>query len=219
MFPVFFGLAVNNFRVVIMDGADIQRDGVTVNLTELALVTGKGTAALSAMIRRNPQGLVEDPFPIVEVGSKGLDYIFDPRAVAAWLRRNEGRKREAELARDGQLAQLRLDLFGAADHDPELATLSPAQRKAEVEARIGEDRLHRSRAELVERAPLVAALGIMTNAIREEMQSVPAEVARQIGLSHENRMILERMIADKLAGLADRFAVTEYDGLGAVISP
>lgn len=172
-----------------------------VNLGELAEMMGVSEKTLAALIHDNA-----DSFPVVARGSKGVPYEFEPAAVARWWRDHKTAVDDATAKRRAQLAQMRLDLFAMEDESPELHGLTPAERKAEMEARLLEIKLRERTGQLVEAGPLGALLAEIAIGFRTGMMQVPIEFARAEQLTREQRTRLNHLIESQLGELARRFS-------------
>ena len=161
---------------------------------------------LRDVIRRHPD------FPVLQGGSNGIPYEFDADACAEWWRDHAAKIEEAEEARRAQLDMWRAELFGkdAAAEDADTRSLTPAERKAELEAQILEDKLRRARGELIDRASTMSALSTAIVELRNELMQIPAELARKADLEREDRIALEEMIERRLNGLARKLADLEF---------
>ena len=87
-----------------------------VNKAHLAEALGVSLPTMGAWIKR-----YGDAFPLVERGTNGRAWRFDPRAVAAFLAEKRAEEAAKTSARDELLAQLILPLFTDAAH----ATAAP----------------------------------------------------------------------------------------------
>ena len=102
---------------------------------------GKSAKTIKRAIVKN------EDFPIVKGGSNGVPYVFDLDRVTAWYDGNAAKVREADEARRKQLTLWRAEHLGG-EPDPLTRPLTAAERKAEYEAALVNDRVKKLRGQL-----------------------------------------------------------------------
>lgn len=174
-----------------------------VSQAELAYIRGCSSNALREFIRNHPD------FPVLRRGSNGVAYEFDLDKVLAWYAAHDEAKSEKQRKRQAELDLWRRDFYGEEQTDEDAIKLSPAERKLLADAVRVEDYNRKIRQELIERAPVEAILNEASIRLRKSLLQIPIEFARARGLDRDDRLALERMIRNKLNGLAAELGKAE----------
>lgn len=131
--------------------AETFTEAPTFNKRELARSRNISLPTLDALIAKHGEC-----FPVVERGTHGREWKFDPVAVSDFLAEQEAAGQAEAAAKQAAIAQLGLPLTSAGG-DP-IANLKPAERLAHVRALQAEDRLAIDRKFLVLTANVRAGL-------------------------------------------------------------
>lgn len=167
-----------------------------VNLEELAELTRKSLPTLRVLMREH------DDFPVVKGGTKGTPYEFDARAVAAWLAELDAAAAAAIERRAEELKAMRLELFPGSAADDETLTLSPSQRKQELEAVRLADLVAEQRGQLTRVAEVLDDWQRAFAALRSKLIALPDELARDLALDRGTRTRLRDGLDAALVELA-----------------
>ena len=141
-----------------------------------------------------------EDFPVIERGSNGRDYAFDPAAVAAFLRAKQQEqaadRAAAKAAIDDQLAQLRLpfDLPGA---DPSPKTASIKDELAAWELRRRQRQEAEAAGQLVPAAAVRDALSAVLGRISRDTHALIRQLGREQGWPDALTRSLEKRLADQ----------------------
>lgn len=128
--------------------------------------------------------------PVVSEGTNGRAYAFDPQACLAWREDREQRRQREQAAAEETVAQLRLALDPVAEARRE--TLSPAEQREVYDAAARYMAVARQRRELVEADAVVAMLEATLAGLRDAVDALPDQIARDLGLTGEQT---ERVVA------------------------
>lgn len=145
----------------------------------------------------------ERGFPVETRGSNGVPYEFDLAKVARWKKANEKRLEDERAAREAELAQARLDLFGGTSIDEGRAGMSPRDQKVAIEAEVLASNLAKLRRELVRTAGVEAATLSAFTALRTEILAVPDALAKRLDLDREIRAAMADSLEAALTRAAD----------------
>ncbi|MGI4850457.1 MAG: hypothetical protein ACRYGR_00710 [Janthinobacterium lividum] len=180
------------------EGEGEQGEIGSVTKHELALILGITKPTLNSWIDRYGSA-----FPMIERGTNGRGYRFDPHAVVEYLRGRQEDQAQKRAERDEQLAQLMLPLASAP---------SPGDAPLSLEDQIKAERLNLSRIENARRAgSLVPAVEIeaeqmaFLSALSRNLQAW----GRQFGRTHGWPEGLVREIEASIAAL-QRATVREH---------
>jgi hypothetical protein len=183
-----------------------EDDVAIVNLEELAELMGSTMVTLRARMREHPD------FPILKRGDNGKAYQFDARAVADFLAGLAAADEAKVDARNQELAAMRLELFPGTDADDETLTLSPAQRRQEIEAVRLADIVAERRGQLTPTDQVANAVRDALAALRSKLLAMPDDIARDLDLDRETRLALRDRVDGALADLAATLRAEEtYD--------
>jgi hypothetical protein len=105
-----------------------------------------------------------------------------------------------------------LDFFGKDGPVEETAGLTPAERRAEVEAQIKEDQLRRTRGELVDARLIEAMLTGAIIELRKDTATIAQDFARRHNLDRAARIALDAIITERVNGLAARLSDPAFHG-------
>lgn len=166
-------------------------------LTELASIDGMPSEpTLRKMIVADP-----DFAGIIKRGSNGDAYEIDLRVAAEYVIGLEQRKRDAEIERQQQLAQLGLDLgLGKAADQP--AGMTIADRKALLEEEIVAVKLGKLRGEIIHKASVEAALSAFLIKLAQQMSTFGSRLAKRADVSRATQIEIDRLIEADQAALA-----------------
>ena len=139
-------------------------------------------------------------FPVVERGSNGRDYAFDPAAVSAFLRAKQeeqaATKAATRAAIDEQLAQLRLpfDLPGV---EPPPKATSPKDELIAWELRKRQRLEAEAAGQLVPAAAVRAAIAAMLGRISRDTHAFIRQLGREQGWPDALTRSIEKRLADQ----------------------
>ncbi len=117
---------------------------INVNKRELCRILGCAATTLDALIARY------EAFPIVERGSHGRDFAFDPDAVVAFLRAAKEQRQREDADRAAELRQLDLPVAGLIGTHPTATYPKPQDRLAVLRAQQLERQIARETGQLIE---------------------------------------------------------------------
>lgn len=149
-------------------GADVR----LVTKRELCTILRISRPTLDNWLDRN------DDFPVVERGTNGKEWQFDPAAVVAFLRDKKDQEQRDAAERAEALQQFALPIDAVAA-DAEAAGLTPQQRAALARARLAERELARDSGLLVPTADVRAALQPAIRQLADHFNSVILQAARK----------------------------------------
>lgn len=133
-------------------------------------------------------------FPVIERGTNGRDYAFDPQAVATFLEAKRQEQEQSRGERDEQLAQLRLAL--------DLPTAEPPPKTATTKDEIEAWRLRRLKREEAERAAQLVPADGVADALRAALGRLSRDMhafVRQIGREQNWPDAYTRAVETRLA--------------------
>lgn len=171
----------------IEDASDGDGEPLFVNKGELAQkILGCSVITVNALIAKYPD------FPIERRGTNGVQWRFDAAAVTKFIQEKRSTSERAGASREALFDQLRLTLDEM--DTPEAAGLSPAQRLAlakaiQIEMKNGVEAGKLLKIETVEDD----LHWIITNVTRF-LDSLPARMGRQLGLSNDTVWALRRSL-------------------------
>lgn len=173
------------------------------NLEELAELTEKSPPTLRKLIKI-------EGFPVVSHGREGVAYVFDARDVKRWMDAHDEEMALADRARADELAQLRLDIYGA-DEDDKTIRLSPEQRKKEFEALRLKDLIDVERGHLTRTEDVEERIREAFGTLRRIMLALPVDLARDLDLDRDAKTTLrERIEAALTTAVAKLGDVSAY---------
>ncbi len=135
-------------------------------------------------------------FPVIERGTNGREWQFDPEEVGDFLRRKQEEQQASEAERDDQLAQLRLpfDLPGV---EPPPKASSP---KEELDAwrvrKIAREEAQAAGA-LVPTADVIAAVSAVLTRISRDNAAFLRQIAREQSWPESYTHHLQKRLADQ----------------------
>jgi phage terminase Nu1 subunit (DNA packaging protein) len=188
------------------------------NKRELAAALKCSMPTIDAWMMRWPD------FPVVQRGTQGAPWAFDPAAVTAFVQARRLAEREAKRERADALAQFVLPLLGDADQAPGAGAPSPAEQLTLARLR----RIQREEAiasgRLVEAAPLAAALADVFGRLGRGLRSGLRQVMATHGVPPECAAAVEaefaaqqrRAVARISAQLAQPIAAREDEPVPAL---
>ena len=161
----------------------------TVNKAQLAHWLGVSLPTLGRWMLRYGAD-----FPVIERGTNGRDYAFDPQAVALFLQARRDEQAQATGERDEQLAQLRLAL--------DLPTAEPPPKAATTKDEIEAWKLRRLMREEAERAQQLVPADGVADALRAALARLSRDMhafVRQIGREQNWPDAYVRAVESRLA--------------------
>ena len=180
------------------------------NKRELARALNVSLPTIAAWMDRYPD------FPVLQEGTNGREYQFDPLAVRDFMAEKAAEEERAELEKAAAIAQLGLPLQDQSDTQSDV--LKPRDRLDHVRAMSAEDKLRIERGFLVsvpaQRQAMTSAISRWNRALHAAVRqcgrdfNLPDAVVRALGerLSETQRQFVRELGAE--AGLpgADRNA-------------
>ncbi|HUC17783.1 MAG TPA: terminase small subunit [Acetobacteraceae bacterium] len=167
---------------------------------ELHLKLGVSRPTLDAWIDRYPD------FPIVERGTNGTPYRFDPAAVIAFLRAKQDEQAKRNAERDEQLAQLVLPLDRPGSEPGKI--ISAEERLKEAKANAAEIALGKELGTLVQVGPLEEKLLHTFGELNRHLTSFIRQLAREQNWPEPILLDAERRLAEMQRGC--RSGLAEY---------
>lgn len=161
--------------------------------------------------------------PAIEKGSHGKSYRLSLRAVDAWRKGEEQRKRDelAERARQVSEAdsQLRMQLLGDALPELELQAgpMTARARKEMLEAEVSKAKLMEMRGELVRADDIQSALARVLQVLSLGLRSIPDQLAGELGLAEEVTVGMIEGINRLLDDLATSLEQIQAGDLAAIL--
>lgn len=165
-----------------------------VNLDEFSELCGVTSETMRAHVR----GVEGEPVWLVERGDKGRGYKIEAEGGLAWWKSRLDAHETASAERRAALQQLRFEHLGDAAEGEDALSMSGRQRREEYAAVVERIKLRRMMGELVEVAPLEAALSSAVVELRRQLMMVPAEFAAGEGLTPEQVKALKALIGRAL---------------------
>jgi phage terminase Nu1 subunit (DNA packaging protein) len=166
---------------------------------ELHLKLGVSRPTLDAWIDRYPD------FPIVERGTNGTPYRFDPVAVIAFLKAKQEEQAKRNAERDEQLAQLVLPLDRPNNEPGKI--ISAEERLKEAKANAAEIALGKELGTLVQVGPLEEKLLHTFGELNRHLTAFIRQLAREQNWPEPILLDAERRLAEMQracrSGLAD----------------
>lgn len=169
-----------------------------VNQTELADVMGISTITLRDLIRKNPD------FPVEARGDHGVAYEFDIDQVQAWRQQNQADIAAMSASRVEELKQMRLNWAGEPVVDDPTMGLSPTDRRAELDAQRAHDVMAAQRGALLAKSDVDHAVRQALSELTKGLRQVGADLARDHGLSREQRIALDARIRQAMNQTTDK---------------
>lgn len=164
---------------------------VLVNKVELARLLGISVPTLSARIDQHAD------FPIVQPGTNGVEWRFDPVAVRDFLARKDAERELADAARREALnSQFALPIQAP---DTAGGALTPQQRLALAKAHQVERDLARDAAMLVVTSEVRIALNAAFGLLSRHIDSIALDLAKDLSLSPDRAAALKARLADAKA--------------------
>ena len=169
--------------------------GATVNKQRLAQWLGVSLPTLSKwLLRYGPE------FPIVERGSNGRDYAFDPAAVSTFLRQKQEQqassKAASKAAIDEQLAQIRLP-FDLPDVEPPPKATSTKDELLAWELRKRQRQEAEAAGQLVSAVAMRSAITALLGRISRDTHAFVRQLGREQGWPDALTCSVERRLADQ----------------------
>jgi phage terminase Nu1 subunit (DNA packaging protein) len=154
---------------------------------------------LARLVRRSEPTVdrwIEDGCPVIEGGSNGVAYKFDPQAVLDWRRGVEQRAAEDALAREAEIDQLALELTGGTVAPDSVAAIPLRDRAAAIDAERKALLLAREKRETMSRDDAARDYQAMLALLRQRLLSMPGLLARLAHLEPDQvRRVDEEMRA------------------------
>jgi phage terminase Nu1 subunit (DNA packaging protein) len=174
-----------------------------VNLGQLSDVTTVSQTTLRIFIRKYTD------FPIVKGGTHGVPYVFDVRAVTAWLEQHAAEAEADKRAEQDRTAQLRLFFGEEPDPDPRTERLSPREESELMDARLKALKLSRENGKVLIRSDVEASLSAAFLAIRDEVLGLTDLLSRELSLDREQRNMVETRIERALRRCCEKLGAIE----------
>lgn len=174
---------------------------VLVNKSELARYLGISVPTLSSRIDQYPD------FPVVQAGTNGTEWKFDPLSVREFLAQKDEEREAAEAARQAAInSQIPLPI--EAPGAPNAAALTPQARLAAARAAQVERELARDAALLVVTSEVRVVLNAAFSLLNRHIDSMGLDLARELNLSPDRASALKARLADAKA--AFRREIRDY---------
>jgi phage terminase Nu1 subunit (DNA packaging protein) len=164
---------------------------VVVNKVRLAHWLGVSLPTLSKwLLKYGPD------FPVLERGTNGKDYQFDPAVVAEFLRLKQEEQTASKAAADEQLAQLRLpfDLPGA---EPPPKATSTKDELLAWELRKRQRQEAEAAGQLVPVAAMKSEVMALLGDISRETHAFIRQIGREQGWPSAVTLAMEKRLADQ----------------------
>lgn len=176
------------------------------SLGDLAAMAGMPSEpTIKRMIDADPE------FPVLSRGTNGRAWEFDLQAAWQYIRDCQARDEAAARAHREAVAQLGFDLLGqgALVEDVEVLTLSPQEQNAALNAEYLRTKMAEKRRTLVPVREIAAGLSEDLVFISDFGRAFSGRCAKRATFSREQMNVIDQVMDEFLAGIADRFEELE----------
>ena len=176
------------------------------SLGDLANMAGMPSEpTIKRMIDADPE------FPVLSRGTNGRAWEFDLQAAWQYVRDCQERDEANARAHREAVAQLGFDLLGqgALVEDVEVLTLSPQEQNAALNAEYLRTKMAEKRRSLVPVREIAAGLSEDLVFISDFGRAFSGRCAKRATFSREQLNVIDQVMDEFLAGIADRFEELE----------
>lgn len=176
------------------------------SLGDLAAMAGMPSEpTIKRMIDADPE------FPVLSRGTNGRAWEFDLQAAWQYIRSCQEREEAKARAHREAVAQLGFDLLGqgALVEDVEVLTLSPQEQNAALNAEYLRTKMAEKRRTLVPVSEIAAGLSEDLVFISDFGRAFSGRCAKRATFSREQMNVIDQVMDEFLAGIADRFEELE----------
>lgn len=176
------------------------------SLGDLAAMAGMPSEpTIKRMIDADPE------FPVLSRGTNGRAWEFDLKVAWQYIRDCQARDEAAARAHREAVAQLGFNLLGqgALVEDVEVLTLSPQEQNAALNAEYLRTKMAEKRRTLVPVREIAAGLSEDLVFISDFGRAFSGRCAKRATFSREQMNVIDQVMDEFLAGIADRFEELE----------